>query len=114
MADVLCKDENPSHSAFRGLPRANLPACPMSPVLPIPTVFVGSQGFSLKGAAVNLFPAVRHIWKKLIVRMPQYFRSAGQVISTPPVTDLQITHVTVEHRDWCWYALNEHSEQFLP
>jgi hypothetical protein len=74
--NVLCKDENPSHSAVRGLPRTNLPACPMSAVSSIPTVFVGSQGFSLKGAAVNLFPTLRHVWKNLIVGTPQYLRSA--------------------------------------
>src|ERR1700747_428238 len=74
---ILRKNENPSHSAFRGLPRTNLPACPMSAVLPIPTVFVGSQGFSFKGAGVNLFPALRHVWKNLIVAVPFYLRSAG-------------------------------------
>jgi hypothetical protein len=42
----------------------------MSPVLPIPTVLLGSQGFSLKGAAVNLFPTFGHVWKNLIVGTP--------------------------------------------
>jgi hypothetical protein len=68
--NVLCKDENSSHSTVRGLPRANFPARPMRPVLPIPTVFVSSQGFSLKAAAVNLLPTLRHVWKNLIVRTP--------------------------------------------
>src|SRR5215470_3091316 len=68
--DVLCKDENPSDSPFSGLPRTNLPACPMSSVLPVPTVFVGSQSFSFKGAAVHLFPTLRHVWKNLIVGSP--------------------------------------------
>src|SRR6516162_4932917 len=69
-SNVLREDENPSHSTFRGLPRTNLPACPMSAVLPIPTVFVRSEGFSLKAAAVNLFPTLGHIWKNLIVGTP--------------------------------------------
>jgi hypothetical protein len=68
--NVLCKDENSSHSIFRGLPRANFPARPMRAVLPIPTVFVRSQRFSLKAAAVNLFPTLGHVWKNLIVRTP--------------------------------------------
>src|SRR5215471_6517734 len=38
--NILCKDENPSNSAFSGLPRTNFPACPMRAVLPLPTVFV--------------------------------------------------------------------------
>jgi len=68
-SNVLGEDET-SHSPFSGLPRTNLPACPMSAVLPLPTVFVGSQGFSLQGTAVNLFPTVRHVWKNLIVGTP--------------------------------------------
>jgi hypothetical protein len=68
--NVLSKDKNSPVSTFGGLPRANFPACPMRAVLPIPTVFVGSQGFSLKAAAVNLLPTLRHVWKNLIVRTP--------------------------------------------
>src|SRR5215469_15122619 len=68
--DVLGKDENSSHGAFRGLPRANFPACPMGAVLPIPAVFIGSQGFSRKSAAMGFLTLLRHISKKLIVRTP--------------------------------------------
>src|SRR5436305_11092090 len=55
----LSKDENSSHTAFNCLPRTNLPSRPMSAVLRLPTVFVCSQGFSPKSAAVNLFPTLR-------------------------------------------------------
>src|SRR6202007_1347571 len=63
--NVLCKDENSSHSAVSGSPRTNLPPRPTSAASGFPTVFLGSQGFPLERAAICLFPAIGDLGGKV-------------------------------------------------
>src|SRR5215469_3207624 len=115
VSNILGKDENSPRSAVEGHPRTSHPVNPHSAAAcAIPPVFLGSQGFALKSTAVNLFPASGKVGKKLVMRTSGYLRTVNSVISTPAVTRLQITHLTVEHRHSRWYVLDEDFQQFLP
>src|SRR5262249_58413102 len=99
MRNVLGEDQNSSYTPGRRLPRTNLPANPRNAACTIPAVFIGSQGFSFEGTAVNFSPPLRHIRGNFVVRTSQYLRSFYTVICTPAVADLQVSHVTTKHRD---------------
>src|SRR5215469_15699555 len=73
--NVLGEDENPSGQPVATPPRTNLPADPRSAVLTIPTIFVGSQCFSLKTTAVHFLPVVGNVREKFVVRASQYLRT---------------------------------------
>src|SRR6266481_4128118 len=114
VGNVLRENENPSRQPVEILPRANLPSEPCGAALAIPTVFIGSQRFSRKSAPVNLLPPFRKAREDFVMRTPQYLRTVKRIIRAPALANLEIAHVTVEHRYCGRYMFNEDFQQFLP